>query len=192
MRRAHRVNPLAEKLNRLAEPPLPVPEPESAEPVSDFIAELTVPSPATPPPAEHAFLPHASYAYRLRLPGSVVSKYAQSAASARVDIEDVMEERLTRFADSPASDASPLQFSDAQRREIIELLGVFDPESVIASIRNLVTFHAADSAGQRVETLRFSKLQLQRVGSRCVAGETLRDKLQEYADYGINLNTGLA
>lgn len=143
----------------------------------------------TNPPT--AYSPAATYTFRLHLRGSVASKYALAAVYAACDPEEVMERRLSRYADASDTD-SPLSFTDLQRREIMESLGTSDPESIVRHIRNLVSAAAVTTNGTPVSTLRFSAQQLERVALRCAVGETLTDKLQEYADYGINLQTGLA
>ena len=86
--------------------------------------------------------------------------------------------------------AGGLHFSESQRREILTLLGAVDPQSVVQHIRNLVTARVNLPSSEPL-TLTFSAQQLERVGFRCSGGETLQGKLQEFCDYGINLETGL-
>lgn len=214
MKQTRRVNPLEASLDALGAPlpveapPPPLPnyasEPESPPPPPLPPPPLSPPPPAVsaadtvepPPPllpieapeTRSSLTPTAIYSWRIRLRGSTASKYAAFAASTNRDIEDAMEERLVRYADAESS--TPLQFTDAQRSRIIALLGVADPESILRHIENLVT--AESSSGAVPLRLAFTAQQLERVGFRCAKGETFQQKLQEYADYGVNINIGLA
>jgi hypothetical protein len=89
-----------------------------------------------------------------------------------------------------AAAAAGLHFSEDQRREILQLLGSVDPQSILQHIRNLVTARVNLPSSEPLELV-FSAQQLERVGFRCSGGETLQQKLQEFCDYGINLETGL-
>lgn len=128
------------------------------------------------------YVPSSVYSFRLRVPGRIAAQYVQPNR----DIEEVMEERLTRCATMTSE--TPLTFTDDQRRQLLDLLGVATPEDVLRHIRNLVTFATSSEAAG---TLKFSAQQLERVGFRCAAGETVNAKLQEYCDYGVNLQVGL-
>jgi hypothetical protein len=194
--RQPRVNPLSARLQRTsldavgttgAKASVETVQSPSPE-LDDPVAQLSPP----PPSAERrdTYLPTATYSFRVRLPGRVAAKYASAAVSAVCDPEEMMESRLTQYADSTS--AAPLTFTDEERREIIDALGTADPESILRHIRDLVTPHVETLDGVLVTTLRFTAQQLERILSRCAAGETLQSKLQEYADYGVNLQTGLA
>lgn len=139
------------------------------------------------PSSPRAFQPAATYSFRLRLSGRVASRYIRPDR----DVEEVMEERLERCAAHDAE--TPLTFTDDQRRQLLDLLGTADPESVLRHVANLVTAGVNTAeGGVSIGRLQFSAEQLERTAFRCVGTETIEQKLQEFCNYGVNANVGLS
>lgn len=166
-------------------PPIPTPPDPEDVALTPPPGPIASPLPLPPVALRSHFLPNSHYTYRVSLSGRTASIYATAAAYRSCDPEMVMEERLVRYADAPSE--TPLTFTDEQRRHLLNRLGTADPESIIRHIDELTS---ATVAGTPLQ-LTFTTQQLERAATRCVSGETLQQKLQEYCDYGVDLQTGL-
>lgn len=173
----------------VAASPSPAPSASEVLQAADNLIDVPHPAVTDTPRIEAAYVDGFMYSFRLRLRGDLAKRYESIAVAGNVDAEEVMEDRLRRFVDAPST---PLQFNDAERREIMQLLGTADPESVLRHIRQLVTFRTVDPSNpQQPADLVFTAQQLERIGFRATRGETAVQKLQEYCNYGIDLQTGL-
>lgn len=175
-----KTNPLS-KLGGAVKGPAELMPPPKPEPVADAPAAAAVSGTSR----EVHYQYSSTYPFRIRIPGKVATVYEKESAEKKVDIEDLMEERLAKFSDADAD--MPIVFNDDDRNRISTLLGVnvTTPAGIIYKVEQLVTVTVG---GVEIE---LSPIELERVSSRLIHGKTLEQQLTEWVLEKVRLEVGL-
>lgn len=125
-----------------------------------------------------------TYRFPLRLTGAVAEEYAAIAAEQQSDIEEVMEQRLTKCRTHDA--AKPLYFDDAQRQELEQLLArnFSSADEVLEKVRSLTR----SSAGG--VDIQFTPQQIERLSSRAI-GVPYPEYVEKLVQRAVNAEIGL-
>jgi len=102
---------------------------------------------------------------RLTLPDSLIDEYEKQADEARLSLEEILEERLEQTVE--AKDNRPIYFSDAERHELDELLGinVTTASQIVSRVRSALSLKIG---GEKLSTrLDIKPSLLTRLRSRC-------------------------